>query len=126
MTHEVLRITDLTRRYGTVLANDSICLRVRAGEVVGLLGHNGAGKSTLVSQVVGLLKPDAGQILLGGTDAVRHPAVARRYAALQPQAQTPIDGLTPRAAIEIAGRLRGLSARDARRAEQQKNEEEQA
>ena len=116
MTHEVLRITDLTRRYGTVLANDSISLCVRAGEVVGLLGHNGAGKSTLVSQVVGLLKPDAGQIMLGGTDAVHHPAVARRYAALQPQAQTPIDGLTPRAAIEIAGRLRGLSARDARRA----------
>ena len=67
MTHDVLRITDLTRRYGTVLANDSISLRVRAGEVVGLLGHNGVGKSTLVSQVVGLLKPDAGQIMLGGT-----------------------------------------------------------
>ena len=89
MTHEVLRITDLTRRYGTVLANDSISLGVRAGEVVGLLGHNGAGKSTLVSQVVGLLKPDAGQILLGGTDAVRHPAVARRVAARPPPAPPP-------------------------------------
>lgn len=115
MSPDVLRITALTRRYGPVLANDDISLRVGAGEVVGLLGHNGAGKSTLVSQVVGLLRPDAGQIMLGRTDAVENPAAARRHVALQPQAQTPIDGLTPRTAIEIAGRLRGLSPREARR-----------
>lgn len=115
MSPDVLRITALTRRHGAVLANDDVSLRVAAGEIVGLLGPNGAGKSTLVSQVVGLLKPDAGQIMLGRTDAVRHPAAARRHVALQPQSQAPIDGLTPRTAIEIAGRLRGLSRRDARR-----------
>ncbi|UFU03381.1 ABC transporter ATP-binding protein [Ruania suaedae] len=113
---DVLSVAGLTRRYGDVLANDGISLRVRAGEVVGLLGHNGAGKTTLVSQVVGLLKPDAGEIRVGRADAVRYPATARRHVALQPQAQAPIDGLTPRAAIEIAGRLRGLSSRDARAA----------
>ncbi|WP_159620933.1 ABC transporter ATP-binding protein [Ruania rhizosphaerae] len=111
---DVLRIAGLTRRYGRVVANDDISLRVRAGEVVGLLGHNGAGKTTLVSQVVGLLKPDAGEIRVGSADAVQNPGAARRHVALQPQAHTPIDGLTPRAAIEIAGRLRGLSSRDAR------------
>lgn len=116
MSTDALRITSLTRRFGSVLANDDISLRVRAGEVLGLLGHNGAGKTTLVSQVVGLLRPHAGQIMLGDTDAVQHPGTARRHVALQPQAQTPIDGLTPRTAIEIAGRLRGLSAHDARRA----------
>ncbi|GAA1132531.1 ABC transporter ATP-binding protein [Citricoccus alkalitolerans] len=116
MTRDVLRITDLTRRFGHTVANDQISVRVRSGEVVGLLGHNGAGKSTLVSQVVGLLKPDAGEIQVGGIDAVQNPGVARRYVALQPQAQTPLDGLTPRSAIEIAGRIRGLSSRDARAA----------
>ena len=114
MNADVLHITGLTRRYGRVLANDEISLRVRPGEVVGLLGHNGAGKTTLVSQVVGLLKPDAGRVEVGRVDAVRHPAAARRHVALQPQSQAPIDGLTPRSAIEIAGRLRGLSWRDAR------------
>lgn len=114
MSIDVLRVTALTRRYGAVVANDDISLGVRPGEIVGLLGHNGAGKTTLVSQVVGLLKPHAGQILVGGTDAVQHPGAARRHVALQPQAQTPIDGLTPRTAIEIAGRLRGLSRHDAR------------
>ena len=123
MSPDVLRISELTRRYGAVLANDDISLRVSAAEIVGLLGHNGAGKSTLVSQVEGLVKPDAGQILLGDTDAVRHPAAARRHVALQPQSQTPIDGLTPRTAIQIAGRLRGLSRRDARRSAEDLAEE---
>lgn len=116
MSPDVLRIAGLTRRYGRVVANDSVSLRVRAGEVVGLLGHNGAGKTTLVSQVVGLLKPHAGEIRLGQIDAVRHPGAARRHVALQPQSHVPIDGLSPRSAIEIAGCLRGMSARDARAA----------
>src|SRR6056297_3173205 len=109
----VLDIHGLTRRFGSVLANDDVSLTVRPGQVVGLLGHNGAGKTTLVSQVVGLLRPDAGTISVAGVDAVADPAAARRGVALQAQAQAPIDGLTPRSAITIAGRLRGLSRRDA-------------
>lgn len=116
MTAASLCITGLTRRFGAVTANDSIDLSVDPGTVVGLLGHNGAGKTTLVSQVVGLLRPDAGSIRVGSIDAVAQPAAARRAVAIQPQAQSPIDGLTPRDAVEIAARLRGLSARDARAA----------
>src|SRR5690625_4402212 len=116
MNDDVLHVAGLTRRFGTVVANDDISLRVRPGEVVGLLGHNGAGKTTLVSQVVGLLRPDAGSIRVGGTDAVAHPAAARRHVSLQAQAQAPIDGLTPRIAIQLAGRIRGLSVRQARAA----------
>ncbi len=116
MSQDVLAITGLTRRFGTVVANDDIALRVRPGEVVGLLGHNGAGKTTLVSQIVGLLRPDAGTIRVGGIDAVADPAAARRHVALQAQAQAPIDGLTPRTAIQLAGRVRGLSPRQARAA----------
>lgn len=105
----VLTITDLTRRFGDVVANDKISLTIRPGEVVGLLGHNGAGKTTLVSQLIGLIRPDAGAIWLGDLDVLQHPAAARRQIVLQSQSQVPIDGLTPRAAIEIACRLRGLS-----------------
>jgi len=111
----VLKVDDLTRRFGAVVANDGIDLQVRAGEVLGLLGHNGAGKTTLVSQIVGLLRPHGGAIRVAGVDAIAAPATARRCVALQPQAQAPLDGLTPRAAIEIAGRLRGMSRGDARR-----------
>lgn len=118
-----LDIAGLTRRFGRVVANDEVSLRVGPGEVVGLLGHNGAGKTTLVSQVVGLLRPDAGTIRIGDLDAVADPAEARRRVALQPQAQAPIDGLTPRRAIEMAGRIRGLAPRAARAAAEEIAEE---
>ncbi|MEV0728255.1 ABC transporter ATP-binding protein [Polymorphospora sp. NPDC050346] len=74
----------------------------------------GRGKTTLVSQIVGLLRPDAGSVRVAGVDAIADPATARRCVALQAQAQAPLDGLTPRTAIEIAGPLRGMSRTDAR------------
>lgn len=116
MSGAVLEVESLTRKFGAVVANDGIGLRVHAGEVVGLLGHNGAGKTTLVSQVVGLLRPHGGSIAVAGADAVADPATARRCVALQPQSQAPLDGLTPKTAIEIAGRLRGMSRAGARSA----------
>lgn len=111
---QVLGVEGLTKRFGDVTANEQIDLRVRTGEVVGLLGHNGAGKTTLISQVLGLLRPDAGTIDVAGIDAGADPARARRCVALQAQGQAPLDGLTPRLAIELAGRLRGLSKPRAR------------
>lgn len=112
----ILEIEGLCRTFGTVVANDGISLRVQRGEVFGLLGHNGAGKTTIVSQIVGLLRPDAGSIHVGEIDAIKDPAEARRRVALQLQAQTPMDGLTPQQAIEMSARLRGSTAAQARRA----------
>ena len=104
----VLEIHELVKDYRRgVRANDGITLSVGAGEVYGLLGHNGAGKTTLVNQVVGLLRPTSGRILLDGRDAVADPAFARRACSIQPQAQVPINGLTPRQATELVGRMRG-------------------
>ncbi|MDQ3156244.1 MAG: ATP-binding cassette domain-containing protein [Actinomycetota bacterium] len=108
--HTVLSIRGLSKRYRGrpgVLANDGIDLDVEPGQVLGLLGHNGAGKTTLVNQVVGLERPDAGTIILGGIDAVADPHGARQRASIQAQANIPITGLTPRKAIELVGRIRG-------------------
>ncbi|WP_353987385.1 ABC transporter ATP-binding protein [Ruicaihuangia caeni] len=116
MERAVLEVEALTKRFGALVANDAIDLTVQPGQVVGLLGHNGAGKTTLVSQVVGLSKPDSGAVRVAGINAIADPAAARRCVALQAQSQAPLDGLTPRAAIEIAGRIRGMSRNDARRA----------
>lgn len=98
-----------TRRGPGTRANDDINLQVGAGQVFGLLGHNGAGKTTLVNQVVGLLRPDAGTIRIDGRDVDADPGFARQACSLQPQAQLPIEGLTPDQAIELVGRLRGGS-----------------
>jgi ABC-2 type transport system ATP-binding protein len=104
----VLDVVDVTKRYRKgPLANDGITLAVEAGEVFGLLGPNGAGKTTLIGQVLGLLRPTSGSILVDGVDVVASPAVARQACSYQPQSSAPVDNLTPREAIELVGRLRG-------------------
>ncbi len=104
----LLEVEGLTKTYrGGVRANDGLTLHADAGEVYGLLGHNGAGKTTLANQIVGLLRPDAGTIRIAGRDAIADPAWARQVCSIQPQAQVPITGLTPRVAIDLIGRLRG-------------------
>ncbi|WP_237152825.1 ABC transporter ATP-binding protein [Oryzibacter oryziterrae] len=62
----VLKIADLTLRFGSFTALDAVNLTVSAGERVALLGHNGAGKSTLFKTVLGFLKPDGGTLTVAG------------------------------------------------------------
>jgi len=66
----LLLASKLSKRFGTIQALDGVTLAVRPGTVVGLCGHNGAGKSTLVKCLVGLVRPDSGEILVGA-EAVR-------------------------------------------------------
>jgi len=108
----LLEVRGVIKRYrrGAAPANDGVDLAIDAGQVYGLLGHNGAGKTTLVNQIVGLMKPDAGFIRISGRDVVADASFARRVCSIQPQAQVPINGLTPRQAIQTLGRLRGGTA----------------
>lgn len=62
----ILRATDLTKRRGKRTVVDQLTLEIQRGEVFGFLGPNGAGKTTTISMLLGLLKPDAGQIEILG------------------------------------------------------------
>lgn len=99
-----------------VRATDGVSLEVRGGEIFGLLGPNGAGKSTLVRQLTGLMRPDSGSVEVLGHDLVRHPDRAARLIGYLGQESTALDELTVALAAETTGRLRGLTARDARAA----------
>lgn len=62
----ILELTDITKQYGVTKALAGVSMKIRRGEIVGVIGHNGAGKSTLMRVIVGLTRPDSGSICFGG------------------------------------------------------------
>jgi ABC-2 type transport system ATP-binding protein len=109
----LVRRLSKTYRGATIPANSGIDLEVPTGEIFGMLGPNGAGKTTLVRQLVGLVRPDEGEISLLGHDLVADHRVAPRLVAYLAQEEPALAELDVRRAIETTGRLRGLSRRDA-------------
>ncbi|WP_424184590.1 ABC transporter ATP-binding protein [Actinokineospora sp. G85] len=109
----VIEIENVTKTFTSrgrqTVANDDVSLRVNEGEVFGLFGHNGAGKTTIVNQLLGLLKPDKGSLVIAGEDIVKNPNRGRYLCSVQPQAKTPLSELTPRAVTRVMGKLRGVS-----------------
>ncbi len=78
-TEYLLEATDVSKRYGAVVALESASLHVRPGESHALMGANGAGKSTLVKILTGAVRPDGGTITVRGKERTVHsPAEARR------------------------------------------------
>ena len=68
-----LAVRDVRKRYRNREAVKGVSLGIAPGEVVGLLGPNGAGKTTIFYMIVGLVRPDAGTVLLNGEDITRLP-----------------------------------------------------
>ena len=88
----VIRVRELRKTYGALVAVDGVSFEVRPGEVFGLLGPNGAGKTTTVEVLEGLRQPDTGEVTVLGIDAIRHAddlrariGVSLQTAALYPK-----------------------------------------
>ena len=109
----LLAAREVSKRYGPVVALRSATLVVEPGEIHALLGANGAGKSTLVKVLTGVIRPDAGTILLNGTETrVSSPAQAARI-GLAPVFQDP--ALVPDLTVAQNFRLTGTPVEAVRR-----------
>lgn len=79
MTQPIVELTDIVKRFGSLVANDHVSLTIRGSEIQAFLGENGAGKSTLVKILYGALQADEGVIRFEGQPVtIANPAAARR------------------------------------------------
>jgi ABC-2 type transport system ATP-binding protein len=74
----MIALQNLVKRYGSFTAVDDVSLEVAAGQIHGFLGPNGAGKTTTLRMIAGLLKPDAGTIIVNGHDLEKESEAAKR------------------------------------------------
>ena len=77
MSEPLLRIANLTKRFGALVATDDVTLDVMRGEMHALIGPNGAGKTTLIGQLTGELRPNEGTISFAGRDITELPVDER-------------------------------------------------
>ncbi len=81
----MLEIRNCIKKFGNLIAVNNLSFKVEKGEIAGLLGPNGAGKTTTIKMMVGLLKPDEGNILIGGHDISLDPEGAKKLLAYIPE-----------------------------------------
>jgi ABC-2 type transport system ATP-binding protein len=81
----MIELINCTKRYGGLIAVDNLSLTVRESEVFGLLGPNGAGKSTSIKMMVGLIKPDAGDVKINRHSMKEDPIAAKQALAYVPE-----------------------------------------
>ena len=80
----MLRIENLTKKFGDKKAVDSRALHIEPGEIYGFIGHNGAGKTTTIKSIVGILKFDEGEILVDGMSVKESPIECKKKIAYIP------------------------------------------
>jgi len=105
----------LTKRFGDVIAVDSIALEVHAGEFFGFLGPNGAGKSTTIKMLCGLLRPTAGSIRVAGYDIGKQALEVKRRIGVLPEEIDLYDRLTGAEFLVFAARMHGMALGEALR-----------
>jgi ABC-2 type transport system ATP-binding protein len=89
-----IKVEDLRKRYGGVIAVDGISFNVRENEIFGILGPNGAGKTTTMEILEGLRDADEGRVVVAGVDVRRYPARVKGLIGVQLQSSAFIDNLS--------------------------------
>ncbi|MGJ9382694.1 ABC transporter ATP-binding protein [Salipaludibacillus sp. CF4.18] len=110
----VLKINNLTKRFGKFTALDGVNLEVNKGEVFGFIGPNGAGKSTTIRVLLGILKPTNGDVKIFGKDAWNDAVDIHKHVAYVPGDMTLWPNLTGGEVIDLFVKLRGTNPKNRR------------
>lgn len=111
----MIRLTNLTKRYGSFTAVNGINLEVPRGELFGFLGPNGAGKTTTLRMIAGILRPTSGSIQVGGIDVVANPMAAKSRLGYIPDRPFVYEKLTGAEFLRFVAGLYGQQGPDVER-----------
>jgi len=103
----LIRLVQLTKRYGKFTAVDGIDLVIPTGELFGFLGPNGAGKTTTFRMIAGILQPTSGTVEIGGIDIIHRPLEAKQRLGFIPDRPFVYDKLTGGEFLRFAAALYG-------------------
>jgi ABC-2 type transport system ATP-binding protein len=109
---DIIKVENLTRKFGDLTAVDNISFSVASGEVFGFLGPNGAGKTTTISMLCTLLRPTSGSAQVGCCDVVKEPNRVRREIGIIFQDPSLDDRLTAEDNLSFHGHLYHMSHSD--------------
>jgi ABC-2 type transport system ATP-binding protein len=113
MGEPAIAVRGLRKSFGSKEAVAGVDLEIAAGSFAGLVGPNGAGKTTSLSMMTGLLRPDAGQVVVNGVDVWADPVAAKAIMGVVPSEARLFERLSGAELLEYAGRLRGMPAAQA-------------
>ena len=108
----MLRIENLTKRYGDKKAVDGLSLHIAPGEICGFIGHNGAGKTTTLKAVVGILPFEEGEITINGTSIKADPLTCKRQLAYIPDNPDLYDYMTGSKYLNFIADIFGVGAEE--------------
>jgi ABC-2 type transport system ATP-binding protein len=115
----VIQVSDLTKRYGEILAIDHISFEVKEGEVFGFLGPNGAGKTTTIRILTGLSKPTDGNVSIFGLDINSQIVQIKKYIGVVPEISNLYDELSAMDNLIFMAQLYGVPRGERRKRAQE-------
>ena len=101
----MIKLSELTKDYGTTIAVNKLSLNVTAGEIYGFIGPNGAGKTTTIRMMGGILAPTSGSIIIGGADMAKNPVEGKKKIGFVPDRPFLYEKLTGMEFLQFSGDL---------------------
>jgi len=105
----VIKLENVTKKYGKFEALKGISFEVNDGEIVGLLGPNGAGKSTTMNIITGFIEQTSGNVLVDGIDVVKKPNQAKKKIGYMPEGVPLYNDLTVKEFVRYMAELKGVA-----------------
>jgi len=104
----VIKVKNLTKKFGGFAAVNNISLSVKTGEFFGLLSPNGSGKTTLIKLLTGQIKPTKGSINVLGVNVLKNPVKVRELVGIIPEQENPPSFLTAEEYLYFVAKIRNL------------------